>query len=154
MYNQQVHIGFIRGEYSWPDQKYLLFDEKLCIASKSNINIEDLPLLPRIDYRTDSLYKQLVENWWAERYLQPPYIAMVVDQGDTCKEMVANGLGYAIMPSLFLENVEDIHKIYLTDKEGKPIIQKTWMLYHQESLELNVVRAFVHLIENLDMYTL
>nr|WGE04272.1 LysR family transcriptional regulator [Bacillus subtilis] len=154
LYNQQVHIGFIRGEYSWPDQKYLLFDEKLCIASKSNINIEDLPLLPRIDYRTDSLYKQLVENWWAERYLQPPYIAMVVDQGDTCKEMVANGLGYAIMPSLFLENVEDIHKIYLTDKEGKPIIQKTWMLYHQESLELNVVRAFVHLIENLDMYTL
>lgn len=154
LYNQEVHIGFIRGEYGWPDQKKLLFDEKLCIASKNNINLKDLPQMPRIDYRTDALYKQLVENWWAERFLQPPSIAMVVDQGDTCKEMVVNGLGYAIMPSLFLENEENVNKIDLMDKDGKPIIQKTSMLYHLESLELNVVRAFVQLIEGLDMYNL
>jgi DNA-binding transcriptional LysR family regulator len=151
LYNQEVHIGFIRGEYAWPDQKHLLFEEKLCIASKNNINLEDLPQLPRIDYRTDALYKQLVQNWWAERFLQPPSIAMVVDQGDTCKEMVVNGLGYAIIPSLFLENVDNVHKLDLLDNEGKPITQKTWMFYHQESLDLNVVRAFVQLIEGLDM---
>jgi DNA-binding transcriptional LysR family regulator len=36
----------------------------LCIASKNEVQLEDLPNLPRIDYRTDQLYKQLVENWW------------------------------------------------------------------------------------------
>ncbi|MGC9935180.1 LysR family transcriptional regulator [Priestia aryabhattai] len=153
-YNQDVHISFIRGNYNWPGQKHLLFEEKLCIASRNKINLEELPNLPRIDYRTDSLYKQLVENWWTEHYSDPPIIAMVVDQGDTCKEMVMNGLGYAIMPSLFLENIKDIHKIYLTDKNGKQITQKTWMIYHEESLKLNIVRAFVNLVEELDIYEL
>ncbi|MCM3538195.1 LysR family transcriptional regulator [Priestia endophytica] len=143
-----------QGEYSWPDQKHLLFEEELCIASKHPIHLDDLPHLPRIDYRTDQLYKQLVENWWTEHYSEPPYIAMSVDQGDTCKEMVLNGLGYAIMPSLFLRDVEDIHKIHLKDKEGKKITQKTWMFYYNESAELNVVRAFVDFIKELDVYHL
>jgi DNA-binding transcriptional LysR family regulator len=150
LYNQEVHIGFIRGEYSWPEQKHILFNEKLCIASKHPINLDELPHLPRIDYRTDVLYKQIVEKWWMERFTEPPYIAMVVDQGDTCKEMVVNGLGYAIIPSLFLENIDDIFKIDLTDLKGNPIMQKTWMLYRQESLQLKVVQAFVDLIKSLD----
>jgi len=154
VYSQASHIGFIRGDYSWPDQKYLLFEEDLCIASKHKVQLDDLPNLPRIDYRTDQLYKQLVENWWTEHYSQPPYIAMSVNQGDTCREMILNGLGYAIMPSLFLHDVEDIHKIYLTDKEGNRLTQKTWMFYYKESLELNVVQAFVSFIQGLDVYNL
>ncbi|MFP7485354.1 LysR family transcriptional regulator [Priestia filamentosa] len=154
VYTQSSHIGFIRGEYSWPDQKHLLFEEELCIASKHPIQLDKLPHLPRIDYRTDQLYKQLVENWWTEHYSEPPYIAMSVDQGDTCKEMVLNRLGYAIMPSLFLRDIEDIHKIHLKDKEGKKITQKTWMFYYNESTELNVVSAFVDFIKELDVYHL
>lgn len=150
VYNQDVHIGFVRGDYSWPDQKKLVLEEQLCIASKNKIDLNELPRLPRIDYRTDSLYKRLVDNWWAEHYTEPPSVAMVVDQGDTCKEMVINGLGYAIIPSMFFENIEDIDKIYLTNKEGKPIIRKTWMFYHKEFLELNVVEAFVEFMDGWD----
>lgn len=154
VYNQVSHIGFIRGDYNWPDEKYLLFEEDLCIVSKDEINLDNLPNLPRIDYRTDQLYKQLTENWWTEHYSQPPYVAMSVDQGDTCKEMVLNGLGYAIMPSLFLHNEKDIHKIYLKDKDGNKITQKTWIFFYEESLKLNVVKAFVRFIKELDVYHL
>jgi DNA-binding transcriptional LysR family regulator len=153
-YNQTAHIGFIRGDYQWPDQKGLLFEEDLCVASKDKIKLEDLPNLPRIDYRTDQLYKQMVDNWWTGHYSQPPYIAMSVDQGDTCKEMVLNGLGYAIMPSLFLHGIEDVHKIPLTDTNGNRLTQKTWMFYYKESLELNVVKAFVEFVKELDIYYL
>ncbi|MBO1511506.1 LysR family transcriptional regulator [Metabacillus bambusae] len=154
VYNQTTHIGFVRGDYSWPDQKLLLFEERLCIASTNKIELEELPNLPRIDYRTDQLYKQLVENWWTEHYSQPPYIAMSVDQGDTCKEMILNGLGYAIMPSLFLDGIEEIYKIYLTDNEGNYLTRKTWMFYQEESLSLNVVKAFVNFIKDIDLYRL
>lgn len=154
VYNQTTHIGFVRGDYSWPGQKLLLFEEKLCIASTNKLELEDLPRLPRIDYRTDQLYKQLVENWWTEHYSQPPYIAMSVDQGDTCKEMILNGLGYAIMPSLFVDGIEEIHKIYLKDNKGNYLTRKTWMFYHEESLNLNVVKAFVNFIKDIDLYKL
>ncbi|MFC0274609.1 LysR family transcriptional regulator [Metabacillus herbersteinensis] len=148
-YNQDVHIGFIRGEYNWPDQKELLFEEELCVFSYNQIALEDLPNLPKIDYHTDHLYKHLTDNWWAERYSQPPIIGISVDRGDTCKEMVLNGLGYAILPSLFFNDVEKIYKIPLKTKEGMAITQKTWMLHHKDTEELNVVRAFVDFIKNL-----
>ncbi|WP_449539347.1 LysR family transcriptional regulator [Ferdinandcohnia sp. Marseille-Q9671] len=150
LYKKDIHIAIVRGDYHWPEKKQLLFEEELCIASKSIVNLEDLPNLPRIDYKTDNLLKSLVEGWWSENYSKPPLITMEVDQVDTCKEMVANGLGYAIMPSMILDGVEEINKIFLTDQEGKPILRKTWMLYHDEGLELNVIRAFISFIKSIN----
>ncbi|MFY0544407.1 LysR family transcriptional regulator [Brevibacillus sp. H7] len=151
VYNQDVHVGFVRGNYQWRDQKQLLFEETICIASKNKIAIEDLPLLPRIEYETDHLLKALIDNWWAENYSQPPSIGMEVDKADTCREMVLSGLGYAILPSFILSGRDDLFTIHLTDQEGNPLLRKSWMFYHQESLELKIVNAFVRFLENLDL---
>ncbi len=75
IYNQEVHVGFVRGEYAWPGQKYLLSEEAICIASKEELQLERLPYLSRIDYQTDPLFKSLIDKWWTEHYTQPPYIA-------------------------------------------------------------------------------
>ncbi|MDN4608100.1 LysR family transcriptional regulator [Sporosarcina highlanderae] len=146
-FNQDIHIGFIRGNYNWPGEKELLFEESLCIASIHPIDLENLPNLPRIDYQTDTLYKHLTDNWWAERYSQPPLVKVTVDRGDTCKEMVLSGLGYAILPSLFLMDTPHVYQSPLQTKDGHPLTQKTWMIYHKESEKLNVVKAFVDFIK-------
>ncbi|WP_078412044.1 LysR family transcriptional regulator [Priestia abyssalis] len=154
IYNQDVHIGFVKGDYSWKDEKRLLFEETICIASKEKIDIHNLPHLPRIDYLTDHLLKTTVHNWWVENYSQPPLVSIEVDKADTCKKMVANGLGYAILPSMILQDVEGIHKIDLKTKDGEPIIRKTWMFFHKEALKLNIVKAFVQFVENLDLHNI
>jgi DNA-binding transcriptional LysR family regulator len=152
MYNQDVHIGFVRGDYSWQDQKKLLFEESICIASKEEIDIRNLPALSRIDYHTDPLLKTLVDNWWTENYSQPPLVSINVDKADTCKKMVENGLGYAILPSLLINDLDNIHKFEIRTKSGEKIIRKTWMFYHEESLELNIVKAFVEFVEGMDLH--
>ncbi|KXH81684.1 LysR family transcriptional regulator [Sporosarcina sp. HYO08] len=151
VYNQEVHVGFVRGDYTWKDQKRLLFEETLCIVSKEKIDIQHLPSLPRIEYQTDSLLKTTVEKWWYENFTQPPLVSIEVNKADTCKKMVLNGLGYAILPSLIVNDADHLYKIDLTDQDGKPIIRKTWMFFHQESLQLNIVKAFVDFIEQLDL---
>ncbi|MDR0136724.1 LysR family transcriptional regulator [Metabacillus idriensis] len=151
IYSGDVHIGFVRGDYSWKGQKRPLFEETLCIASKSEIDISKLPDLPRIDYHTDPLLKTAVDYWWSEHFTQPPLISIEVDKADTCKKMVVNGLGYAILPSMILSDVDDLHKIVIETAEGKPIMRKTWMFFHEESLQLNIVKAFVDFIEELDL---
>eukprot|EP00130_Batrachochytrium_dendrobatidis_P008620 XP_006683495.1 hypothetical protein BATDEDRAFT_28997 [Batrachochytrium dendrobatidis JAM81] len=148
IHNQEVHIGIVKGDYNWKDQKHLLFEETICIASKEKIDIRNLPYLPRINYDTDTLLKNSIDNWWSEHFTQPPHVNIEVDKVNTCKEMVVNGLGYAIMPSMILH---DVHNVYRTDIQtiaGKPIVRKTWMYYHKESLKLNIVKAFVDFIEN------
>jgi DNA-binding transcriptional LysR family regulator len=148
IYNQDVHIGIVKGDFSWKDHKHLLFEETICIASKEKIDIHNLPNLPRIDYHTDSLLKNSINNWWSEHFTQPPLVSIEVDKVDTCKKMVVNGLGYAILPSMILNDVNDVYKTDITTIDGNPIVRKTWMFYHKDSLELNIVKAFVEFMEN------
>ena len=150
IHNKDVHIGFVRGDYSGRGlKKHLLFEETVSVASREAIDIADLPHLPRIDYSGDYLLKSLIDNWWAKNYTQPPLISVEVDQVDTCKEMVKSGLGYGILSSRVLKDIEELYKIDLTDSNGDPILRKTWMYYHKESLEWNVVKVFVNFIKAL-----
>lgn len=70
------------------------------------------------------------------------------------QKMVANGLGYAIMPTMIMNDLDDIHKIDIKTKNGEKIIRKTWMYYHEQSLELNIVKAFVEFIDGIDLQTI
>ncbi|WP_400161980.1 LysR family transcriptional regulator [Brevibacillus sp. TJ4] len=147
VYNQDVHIGFVRGNYSWAEKKLLLFEETICAVAKNPFSLHDLPTMPRIDYETDPLLLALVNNWWSAHYSQPPLIGMVVDKADTCREMVSCGLGYGILPRLMLKDIDDLYLYELTDTSGKPIKRQTWMFCHEDSMELKMVAAFVRFME-------
>lgn len=152
IHNRDVHIGFVRGDYSDRGlKKHLLFEETISVMSREEIDMQDLPNLPRIDYSGDYLLNSLIDNWWAENYTQPPLISIEVDQVDTCKEMVINGLGYGIMSSRMLKDIKEFYKVDLTDQNGNPILRRTWMYYHQESMDWNVVKVFVNFIETLGL---
>ncbi|WP_166240239.1 LysR family transcriptional regulator [Paenibacillus turpanensis] len=150
VYNQDVHIGFVRGDYKWPESKLLLFHEHISIASIEPFEIEQLPFLPRIEYEMDPLMKATINRWWNGTFSHPPSIGMEVDKGDTCKEMVLNGLGYGILSSALIDHIPDVVKIPITDEQGKPIIRNTWMVYHDHSLELKTIQAFVRFVESID----
>jgi DNA-binding transcriptional LysR family regulator len=152
--NQDAHIGFIRGDYPWPNEKKLLFDEPMCIASTDPVQIADLPRLPMISYRSDEFAQLLIDNWWRENFTVPPLISMEVDRVDTCKDMVLNGHGFAIMPSLILNKADDLHKMIITNKNNAPILRNTWLIYQKELLDINAVCAFVHFLEHIDFHTL
>lgn len=149
LYRKEIHVAFVRGDYAWHDRTHLLLEEKVCIVSSAPVQPENLPDLPRIDYVIDRKFAEIINRWWAENYKAPPKVGMVVDTTNTCKEMVLNGLGYAIMPGMILADMKNISKIAIKDKEGNPIKRNTWMLSHNEFLQLNLVNTFVHFVEAL-----
>jgi DNA-binding transcriptional LysR family regulator len=148
--HRDVQVGIVRGDYQWTDSKLLLFEENICITSLEKVELQNLPTLPRIDYETDTLLLQIIDNWWSRTYSQPPLIGMEVDKGVTCKEMVMNGLGYGILPSALIEDHQDLYRIDLTDEYGNPLVRKTWLLYHEDSLNLKAIKEFVRFVEQLD----
>lgn len=89
-----------------------------------------------------------------ENYSKPPLISIEVDKAETCKEMVINGLGYAILPSMILDDIDGLYKSEIRTKNNEAILRKTWMFYHEESLKLSMVKAFVTFIENIDFYSI
>lgn len=148
MQDEDVHISFVRGNYEWKDSKHLLFDEPLCIASMRKIDIEMLPELPRIDYKTDYKLKELINTWWMENFTDAPKVNMVVARTDICKQMLIDGLGYAILPKLVVRDVPNMYTIDLIDKNSETIVRPSWMLYKKSTTEIPIVNAFVEFIEN------
>lgn len=148
VYNKKVHFGIVRGEFAWAESKCFLFEENICVASKEKIELEQLPKLPRIEYKTDASLKRLIDDWWSGKFSQPPLIEIEVDSTDTCKEMVRNGLGYGLLPSVLLKEDEGITRFTIKDENDEPIIRKTWMIYHNETIKLKTAKEFVRFIEN------
>ncbi|MGF6953559.1 DNA-binding transcriptional LysR family regulator [Neobacillus sp. B4I6] len=138
-----VQLGILRGDYEWYGKKALLHKEKLCLISKKEINMANLPKLPLINYKTDSSLKSSINGWWHDRYSEPPFIMMETDRLETCKEMVKNDLGIAIVPQICLEPLDNLQIYELSYKDGEPVYRYTWLMYNQDSLKLSTVKSFI-----------
>jgi len=147
--NKEVHIGFLRGDYSWPGEKELLFEERMYVAAFKPLDMGALPSMPRIDYRNDYTTQLLLDKWWNDHYDVPPAIGMEVDRVDTCKEMVEKGLGYGFLPEMILEEGTGLHTSEMRYKSGDPVLRRTWMVYHKETLDLKLVKAFVDFVHSV-----
>jgi DNA-binding transcriptional LysR family regulator len=161
--NEAVHAGIIRGDYKWPGGKYLISNEDICLISKDPINLAQLPHLQQIYYRFNPNESQKIalhndkislankiQNWWNERYTTPPLYTMEVDSYEACKEMVQNGLGYAIIPRLFIKQEDNLYTHQMVLKNGEVLSRKTWLFYREDSLQLHSVIKFVEHIKSLN----
>lgn len=144
---EEVHMGIVRGNYNWQGNKDLIREENICIVSSSQIDFEQLPSLPRINYLTDPSLRNLIENWWQDTFKVPPFISMEVDRIDTAKQMVLNGLGYAILPSICIKNDEPLITSPIVLNDDSYLQRSTWIIYRESTLELATVKAFIDFIK-------
>jgi len=151
LYRDEVHIGILRGNINWKEQSHLLYREPICVASLEKVDISELPKLPRINYKTDINLQHTIDSWWQSMFTQPPRITMEVDKVDTCVELIRNGLGYAIVPMISLNEQYQLHTVVIRNKDNKPITRDTWLIYRDSLLELSVVRAFVDFLKSRSM---
>jgi DNA-binding transcriptional LysR family regulator len=142
---EDVALAFVSGEYPWSQVKRLLREEPLYLVSRQPLALDALPEAPRILYGTDWSLTDVVEQWWTERFPSAPKVGMTVDAIETCRSMVAHGLGWAILPATGLDEGEAerrVHKTALVWSDGEPLVRRTWLLSQETSLEHPPVRAF------------
>jgi len=150
LYEDQAHIGIIRGTPDWKGVKMHLFEDSLYLVDKVITKPEEVLQTDRpfIQFKSDSNYFQEIQDWWYRNFQTAPKRTLVVDQIETCKQMALNGIGYAILPAITLKEVdEDIFKIPLLDDLGNPLKRDTWMLGYESSFKLKQVQAFVEIIK-------
>lgn len=143
-----IQIGIVRGAFTWNGPKRHLKSENICLVSKNKIDLDNLPNLPRIDYKTDPLLKKQLDQWWYDIYNQPPTVVMEVDNSRTCVGMVDQGLGFAILPQFSLGMKNNLYLENLQDINGNSFLRDTWIVYKEKDIELSTVNEFVKFIEN------
>ncbi|WP_249869193.1 LysR family transcriptional regulator [Oceanobacillus saliphilus] len=142
-----IQIGIVRGEFSWNGPKKHLKSENICLVSNKEIDVSDLPNLPRVVYKTDPLLKKQLDQWWYDVYKQPPTIAMEVDNSKTCVGMVSQGLGFAILPQYSLDINSNLYLKNLQDADGNQLHRDTWIIYKEKDIKFSTVNEFVKFIE-------
>src|SRR5690625_1299670 len=149
--NDEVHIGIIKGNYPWKGKKEFLYEENIVVAAPWPFTWGQLPQLPRIDYHTDVEMHDLIDRWWYNNYREEPYVSIQVNQVETCREMIINQLGYAILAHLVVQTYQDLTIKTLYDSSGKPITRQTAMYYDEDILNLNIVQAFISFVRTMDV---
>lgn len=147
--SMEVSIAFVRGEYTWRGcGRKLLFKEDIYICAQQPLDLSQLPHLPRIDYVNVHSAQELQDKWWHENYQLEPYVSLRVDNPETCYEMVIKGLGYAFLPTLFLEHHQNYFAQQLKFRNGKPLTRNTWLYYNKNTQDLPSVKLFLDFAAN------
>jgi DNA-binding transcriptional LysR family regulator len=140
----QIHVGFIRGEADRDFDKELVGTEQACLVNRTEIALSDLPRLPQIAYLTDPFAIALLDDWWHSHFSVPPMIGMRANHGETCHEMIVNGLGYGIFLSPnFVSRSDDVFRLPLTYPDGSPLVRKSWMVWRGEFGGFPLVQRFL-----------
>lgn len=149
LYEGDFHIGIVRGKIDWAEQKKHLFSDQLYLVDTAITTVDELTCTakPFIQFKSDSTYDLQIQQWWRQRIDSQPKRMIAVDQIETCKQLVLNGIGYAILPEISLPQEEGIHKIPLYDDHREPLQRDTWLCTDKLSVELKQVKAFIECLE-------
>jgi len=141
---QKAHLGFLRGDHANGCQHIVIRRQQACAVCSRPFDLAELADMPRISFNTDQYVISQIDAWWYDHFRTAPNSAITVSSGDTCIEMVSNGLGYALLLAEdYIRGKDGLYKLPLFHRNGTPMIRTDWMIYREESLELDLVRAFV-----------
>ncbi|MBC1522074.1 LysR family transcriptional regulator [Listeria aquatica] len=141
-----VHFGIVRGGTNWKSVRKPLFKDKLVLVDQEIERIEEVfeSERPFIQFRSDSNYYQVIQDYWQRNFGKMPKQAMFVDQMETSRQMALNGIGFAILPEItLLGDTEGINEIPLVEKDGSVLGRETTLLAYEQSLALPQVDAFM-----------
>lgn len=144
-----IELGFICGDFDGDVNKILVKKNKAYIVSKKPIDLEKLPQMQRIDYKTNDKSKEILDGWWRKTYGENPPAGMFAGYVEFAWQLVDKGLGYACC---FLpEGFEKAYNVCLTpilDDDGNNIIRNTWLVYPKKKQMSTVVKDFVQFVED------
>lgn len=148
--SNDVHVVIVRGDHLWNEEKILINEEPIVLAANSEIDLQDLPSLPYIEYGTDIFLEKEIRNWWTEHYDVPPMVTMNINDSDTCRQLVAAGLGFSILPSISLSKEEypNLYLLPLQHKDGSPLLRGTWIMYRTIVSKILIVNKFIEHLQN------
>ncbi|WP_349687429.1 LysR family transcriptional regulator [Acidaminococcus sp. DS4831] len=143
MNTDKCTFGFVRNDFGWNKSNQLLLGTNYIVAASTTpFSLKDLAHMNRVAYTTDEYYIKMLDLWWNNNFNTPPHIDVQVNSLDLCCEMVFNGNGFGILPSVLVPDNPNIHCIILKDKSGDPIQRHTYLVYKKEILDDALFFAF------------
>ncbi|WP_096269945.1 LysR family transcriptional regulator [Paucisalibacillus globulus] len=145
--HKDYHVCIIRGEKLKESTSIRLFDDPLYIFDTEPFPKESIKERPLISFKSDDSMHELVDNWlYHHQHQIKPLRTMTVDQIETCKQFMKQGIGMAVLPKSVSDSMMDEFPHVALEFDGKPVTRYTWVSYQQGILELPQVNEFIKML--------
>ncbi|MEI3608211.1 MULTISPECIES: LysR family transcriptional regulator [unclassified Pseudogracilibacillus] len=142
----KYHITIVRGEKIKDSTSVLLFKDPLYIFDTEPFENKEVKNRPLISFKSDDDLHELMNHWLFYRQDQiQPIQKISVDQIETCKQFMKQGLGMAILPKSISNNLMNQYAHLPLEIEGEPITRDTWLCYQPGMRNLPQVNSFIDL---------
>lgn len=146
---QNFHVCIIRGEKLKESVSIPLFDDPLYIFDTEPFPEDKLKERPLISFNSDDSMHELVDHWlYHHQDKIKPIKNMTVDQIETCKQLMKQGIGMAVLPESVSDSMKDEYPNIPLKLNEESVTRATWVCYQKGVRKLPQVDRFIHAVTN------
>lgn len=143
----KYHVTIVRGEKIKDNTSILLFKDPLYIFDVEPFKKGEVKERPLISFKSDDDLHELMNHWLF--YHQDeinPIQKISVDQIETCKQFMIEGLGMAILPNSVSRHLTEKYPNLPLEVRGEAITRDTWLCYQAGMRDLPQVNSFIEML--------
>lgn len=142
--HKNYHVCIIRGEKLKESTSMRLFDDPLYIFDTEPFPKNRLKERPLISFKSDDSMHELVDHWLYHHQDEiKPLKTIRVDQIETCKQFMKQGLGMAVLPESVSDFMKEEYPHIALKLNGKSVTRDTWVCYQEGIRNLPQVDHFI-----------
>lgn len=147
--HKNYHVCIIRGEKLKETTSVRLFDDPLYLFDTETFPKDRLKERPLISFKSDDSMHELVDHWLYHHQDEiKPLKTIRVDQIETCKQFMKQGLGMAVLPESVSDFMKDEYPHIGLKLDGEIVTRDTWVCYQEGIRNLPQVDHFIKALCN------
>lgn len=145
--HKSYHVCIIRGEKLKESICERLFQDPLYIFDTEPFPKDTLKVRPLIAFKSDDSMHELVDDWLThhQEHIQPQK-TIRVDQIETCKQFMMEGLGMAVLPQSVSDSLMDEYPHMPLMLDNEYVTRDTWICYQKGVLKLPQVDQLIDML--------
>ncbi|GAB3067752.1 LysR family transcriptional regulator [Virgibacillus ainsalahensis] len=151
--HKNYHVCIIRGEKLKECTSVSLFEDPLYIFDTESFPKNKIKERPLISFSSDDSMHELVDHWLYHHQEEIKPLKMItVDQIETCKQFMKQGIGMAVLPESVSDSMKDEYPNVPLTLDGKPVTRGTWVCYQDGIRKLPQVDHFIQTLTNKSLF--
>lgn len=145
--HKDYHVCIIRGEKLKDSTCERLFEDPLYIFDTIPFSDKTVKERPLISFKSDDSMDEIVDHWlYHHQHHIKPQKAIRVDQIETCKQFMMQGLGMAVLPKSVSDSLMDDYPHMPLKLNDQSVTRDTWICYQKEVRNLPQVDTFIKIL--------
>lgn len=142
--HKKYDVCIIRGEKLQASKCVHLFADPLYIFDTTPFIKNELKERPLISFKSDDKMHEIVDHWLHHHQNEiQPVKSITVDQIETCKQFMKQGVGMAVLPKSVSHSLMDEYPHVPLTLNGKIVTRDTWLCYQEGVRALPQVDRFI-----------